>query len=367
LHIDSFSSTQYRNLSHNPVTFSPRVNLFVGQNGHGKTNILEALYYFKFGRSFRTSRDSDLIRHGEPFCRIEVQTETGQGDRDKLESSIERQGSKRIKVNGKEIGKYSRRVGRYPCVMFGPHDLALISGFPAERRKFIDMVGSMTDQGYLEELRNYRRVLTQRNAALKARRSAEAQGVWTEELIERGCAVTERRVALVSAIRDELKPHVEGMQVPYAIDIEYESELTKGRPEEVHCGEQFAARLAAVEMEENRRGVTMVGPHRDDVRLVADGRDLRRYGSQGQRRLLAILLRLAELSYIERRLSEPCVLLLDDLFSELDQGVSDKLKNLLTDKRQIFVTSPVPVLWESKEKARAFHIAEGRITASEAG
>jgi DNA replication and repair protein RecF len=365
LRIDRFSSTQFRNLNHDPVVFSPRANLFVGPNGHGKTNVLEALHFFKFGRSFRTPRHTELIHHGQPFCRIEVRTETTTGDAEKLEASIEERGTKRIKLDGKDIPRYSELVGRYPSVMFGPQDLVLVSGFPAERRGFVDMVGSMTDPVYLDELRGYRRVLKQRNAALKEKRAEEAQGVWTEELIVRGAAVTARRTAVVDALRNSLRPHIEAMRVPYSVDVVYESELAKDRPEEVSCEEQFAASLAAVEFEEIRRGITLVGPHRDDVKLLADGYDLRRYGSQGQRRLLAILLRLAELSYLEERLREPCVLLLDDLFSELDETVIKRLKALVADNRQVFVTSPAPVEWGAKDKGKLFHISSGSVTAGD--
>jgi len=363
LRIDRFASTKFRNLEHEPVSFSPRVNLFVGPNGHGKTNILEALQFFQFGRSFRAPRDNDLIRFDEPFCRVEVGAEMMDGSRDELAVSIERTGGKRIKLSGKDVGRYTDLIGRYPCVLFGPHDLAVVSGFPAERRRFIDSVGSMTDRVYLDGLRAYRRVLKQRNAALKSGRAREALGVWTEELIKQGCAVTERRLGVLDALVQALQPHIDSMNVAFVVDIQYESELAVDRPEEVSLEEQFAARLSAVEQDEVRRRVTLVGPHRDDIRLLADGRDLRRFGSQGQRRLMAILLRLAELSYTEARLKEPSVLLLDDLFSELDDTVAGNLKRVLATERQIFVTSPVPVGWEGSQSAQTFQLSDGRISA----
>jgi DNA replication and repair protein RecF len=361
LRIERFSSTQFRNLDHDPVVFSPRNNLFVGSNGQGKTNILEALQFFQFGRSFRTSRDYELIQFDAPFCRMEVRTADDDGDT--FSASIERSGRKRIKVAGQDVVRYSEMVGRYPCVLFGPQDLALVSGYPVERRKFLDAVGSMTDAGYLRRLRDYRRVLKQRNAAFKVRNTREALNVWTEELIRTGCAVTRQRVAVLDALRTVLRPHVDGMGLPFEVELRYESELVDNQPEEVGLEEQFAASLAAAEFEETRRGLTLVGPHRDDVKLLADGRDLRRYGSQGQRRLVAVMLRLAELSYLEGQLREPSVLLLDDLFSELDENTADRLKPLLAGDRQVFVTSPVPLAWEAAGPARAFEVTGGRIVA----
>lgn len=361
MRIRRFTTTHFRNLQHEPIEFSPHVNLLIGGNGHGKTNALEAIYLFKFGRSYRTTRDSEMIRFGEAFCRVEVESEDASGDRHTFAASVERNGTKKVKLDGEEVPKYSELVGRYPIVVFGPDDLEIVSGYPAERRRFLDMVGSMTDRLYLEDLRAYRRVLSQRNAALKARRSEEAHGVWTEELIRCGCELASRREALVRAISAELEEHARTLEVPNTVVAGYESELIQGRPEEVTCEEQFAARLAAVEHEEVRRRTTLVGPHRDDVGLSFAGRDLRRYGSQGQCRLVAILLRLAELTYLERKLGESCVLLLDDLFSELDADISGKLKRYLDGQRQIFVTSPVDVQWHGDAETATWKICDGAI------
>jgi DNA replication and repair protein RecF len=359
LRIRRFSSTHFRNLQHDPVDFSPGVNLLIGENGQGKTNVLEAIYFFKFGRSFRTSRDTEVIRFDEAFCRAEVMTEYASGDTQKFAVSIERTGTKRVKIDDDEAAKYSDLVGRYPIVVFGPDDLEIVSGYPAERRRFLDMVGSMTDPSYLDNLRAYRRVLNQRNAAYKARRPDEAQGAWTEELIRRGSALVAQRETLVASLRDELAPHIAALDVSYPVALDYESELTDNRPENVTCEEQFAARLAAVEAEEVRRRTTLVGPHRDDVRLSINERDLRKYGSQGQRRLVAILLKLGELTYLEKHLGEPCVLLLDDLFSELDSEITAKLKEHLDGTRQIFVTSPIDISWENEAAAGVWNVNEG--------
>jgi DNA replication and repair protein RecF len=358
LRIQRFTSAHFRNLEHDTLAFAPGVNLLIGENGQGKTNILEAIYFFKFGRSFRTGRDAEVIRFDEPFCRVEVSADYATGDSQKFAVSIERTGTKRIKVDDSELSRYSELVGRYPIVVFGPDDLEIVSGYPAERRRFLDMVGSMTNPVYLDNLKAYRRVLHQRNAAYKARRPEEAQGVWTEELIRRGCALVAQREALVDSLREELKPHTAALAVAYPVAINYESELTANRPPTVTCEEQFAARLAAVEVEEARRRTTLVGPHRDDLGLSIDGRDLRKYGSQGQRRLVAVLLKLAELSYLEKNLAERCVLLLDDLFSELDSEITAKLKRHLDGGRQIFVTSPIETKWVD---GTVWYVSDGKI------
>jgi len=339
------------------------VNLFVGDNGHGKTNILETLQFFKFGRSFRTPRDSDLIRFEESFCRIEVTVEYSNRSTETFAASVKRDGTKKLKVNEQDIPKQSALVGQYPCVLFGPQDLSLVSGGPAERRRFLDMTGSMTDRVYLDGLRSYRRVLTQRNAMLKQGAAVKAREVWDEELVRTGCVLVERRGDLVADIARHVAEHVQTLNAVYPVEIGYESDLEGPFPNGVTRDEHFAVQLAAVRDEEQRRRTTLVGPHRDDVQLVLAGRDLRRFGSQGQKRLLAVLLRLAEMSYLEAKLGERCVLLLDDLFSELDEAVSTKLQTMLDGERQLFVTSPVMMTWRGGESNQVFRVANGAITA----
>jgi DNA replication and repair protein RecF len=334
----------------------------VGDNGQGKTNVLEALHMFKFGRSFRTKRDTDLVNFAEQYCRVEVIVEYSNGDAEKLSASIERDGTKRVKKDDEEVTKLSDLIGHYPCVLFGPQDLALASGFPAERRRFLDMTGSMTDREYLSELRSYRRVLSQRNALLKTGASRPGRVVWDEELVRRGCALVEKRVDLIREISIHIETHIRSLNVAFPLTVVYESDLTNGLPEGIDREEHFAVRLADIEPEETRRRTTLVGPHRDDVKFMLDGRDLRRFGSQGQRRFLAILLRLAELSYMEEKLGEPCTLILDDLFSELDEEVGEKLKEMLDSEHQLFVTSPTMMSWGHSGAAQVFRVCGGEIS-----
>jgi DNA replication and repair protein RecF len=360
LRIERLSTAHFRNLHGGTISFSPGVNLFIGGNGEGKTNVLEALSVFKIGRSFRTSRDADLIAFPEAFCRAEVavQKKTGPGS---FALSIERSGEKRIKVDDKELDKLSDLIGLYPCVLFGPQDLEIVSGPPEERRRFLDVTGSMTDPVYLDELRRYRRVLGQRNALLKTRSPVSERAVWDTELVRRGCAVIEKRLELIGTLSRDLDRHMGELGVSSRIDLVYESDVSGELPEGVSREDLFAAELADVEDEEARRRTTLIGPHRDDMRILLDGRDLRRFGSQGQRRLLAVVLRLTELSYTEEKLGEPCVMLLDDLFSELDPEVSAKLRALLENDHQIFVTSPIGLEWGPGTSAAVFHVEKGKV------
>jgi DNA replication and repair protein RecF len=358
-------------LNHAEITFSPGVNLFVGENGQGKTNILEAVCFFKFGRSFRTHRETEMIRFDEAFCRVSAACIFEDDQLQKFAASIERNNQKKITISGEEIGKLSDLVGQYPAVLFGPRDLRLISGQPSERRRFIDMVGCMTDGAYIRLLKDYRRILSQRNAALRARASKNELDAWNNELIDRGCQLIEKRVGMTTIIENYLHEHANILEVPFGVSLEYEGAIVResariagngGEVGGVELREVFEAKLTALRGEEIRRGTTLAGPHRDDVLIKIEGKDVRKYGSQGQRRLLAILLKLSELTHLETELREPCILLLDDVFSEFDPRITVKLQRLLDGGRQVFVTSPVELDWSASRQVRIFSVNQGDVT-----
>ena len=345
----------------------------IGENGQGKTNLLEAIHFFEFGRSFRTHRDTELIQFGADFARAEVHCEFKNGDKETFAASIQPDGTKTIKINGTEVERLSDLVGRYPSVLFGPHDLAVVSGPPAERRRFVDMIGSMTDPAYIRVAKEYRRVLQQRNAALKARSSDYEMNIWNEQIIRAGADFLLKRRDLVAAIETVLVEHGRELGAPYRFAVSYESALLREADAMAAGAEDgdaapsvadvYAVKLGALEQEERRRCTTRAGPHRDDVRLDLDEHDLRKYGSQGQRRLFAVLLKLAELTHVERELREPCILLLDDVFSEFDHDIMHKLQGLLDGERQVFVTSPVEVPWAESTNARTLRVHDGEVTA----
>jgi DNA replication and repair protein RecF len=360
--IETLSSTYFRNLAFDCISFSPGVNLFIGDNGQGKTNILEAVYLFKFGRSFRARRDSEMIRFGESFCRVEVTSKSERGEEDEYVLVMERGGGKQVKLSGKPVARYSELVGSYPCVLFGPQDIELINGSPVERRRFIDMAGSMTDRVHLDVLRDYRRILQQRNAALKRGKGAKEWKIWDEELIKKGCALSEKRGGVVDEIEKHVKRYDRTLKEPFKFRLRYRIDHLDTSAAVQNAEEAFSMKLAAVENEEMRRGVTMVGPHRDDVVMLLENKELKRYGSQGQKRLLSVILKLAEMSYLEKQLNERCILLLDDVFSEFDPSITFELKKILGDDRQVFVTSPVPLDWKETRSSEIFYVINGRVS-----
>lgn len=364
MRVDRFEATHFRNLSDGSIEFGPGLNLVVGSNGQGKTNLLEAVYFFRFGRSFRAQVETELILFGESFCRAEVACTFADGRGEEFAFAIERRdgrAAKTIKVNGEALSRRADLAGRFPVVLFGPHDLRVVSGEPEHRRRFFDMIGSMTDPGYLRTAAEYRRVVEQRNAALKGRAPRDEMAAWNEQLVATGAQLVLHRRKLVASIEREMAAQARDIESPFDFTMRYDSSLYDTEiSDDMALSRAFHEKLAAVAHEEARRGVTLVGPHRDDVELVMDGHDLRRFGSQGQRRLFAVLLKLAEMSYLEAELREPCVLLLDDVFSEFDDSIMAKLQRLLDGERQVFVTSPVPIA--SARGGRVLRVESGRVT-----
>jgi DNA replication and repair protein RecF len=365
--VDRFESANFRNLVAGPVEFGPALNVLVGENGQGKTNLLEAIYYFRFGRSFRAQSDAELIQFGQPFCRFEVAATFGDGASERFACGIERRGAgdqvtRSIKISGRPLTRRSDLAGRFPAILFGPHDLRIVSGEPENRRRFLDMVGTTTDPDYLRAASDYRRTLEQRNAALKARADRAEMAAWNERLAGPGAELTVRRIRLTARLDQLLAHEARSIGRPFEFSMQYETPLAE--PDEVaeeKIREAFQSRLEGLAAEESRRGVTLAGPHRDDLGLGLNGNDLRKFGSQGQRRLFALLLKLAELAHVEEQGGEVCVLLLDDVFSEFDSTMMSRLDRVLDGKRQVFVTTPVELPARDSERTRTLRVEAGRM------
>lgn len=363
MRVDQVQTANFRNLAGATVELGSALNVLVGENGQGKTNFLEAIYYFRFGRSFRAQSDAELIRFDAPFCRVEVTSTFSDGRAETFACGIERRGNsvhRSIKVAGQLLPRRSDLAGRFPVVLFGPGDLRTVSGEPEHRRRFFDMVGTTTDPRYLRAANEYRRALEQRNAALKARASRDELEAWNERIAEPGAELTLRRRELALQLEALMAREAQALESPFQFSMQYESSLEPAE-EMTSDGlrQHFIERLRSLAGEEIRRGVTLAGPHRDDIQFSLAGNDLRRYGSQGQRRLFAVLLKLAELSHIEAELREPCVLLLDDVFSEFDAAIMGRLQHLFEGERQVFVTTPVALPQRESQRTRVLRVHDG--------
>jgi DNA replication and repair protein RecF len=321
----------FRNLAALDVDLPPRGSVVIGDNGQGKTNFLEAIYYLVLFRSLRGVKDRELVRFGEAgffvagtgACRVTAGYEVA-GRR------------KKVTVDGQLATRLGDAVGRVLAVTFSPADRALVAGGPAERRRYLDILLSLSDRAYFEALTAQRAALRQRNAALRRGQPTTAWAFDTP-LARAAAVVTARRLAWVTAHADRFRTLTDALGEHDRAAMEYHVRRGGGgTPEEALAG------LAAARDRDARRGMTTVGPHRDELRLTLDGHDARQVGSAGQQRTAALALRLLEAESLTRAHGTTPVALFDDAFAELDMRRQGRLLGLLADTLpgQAIVTAP---------------------------
>lgn len=342
----------FRNFPALDLTLPDGGAMIVGPNGSGKSNLLEALYYLEIFRSFRGARDRELVTFGQDVFRIEASVESSGREMQLAAAWQKSTRKKKVEVDRREPERLSDAVGRFGAVVFSLDDSELVWGSPSRRRRFLDILLSVVEPGYIGALQRYRAVVAQRNEALRQGRREEARA-WAEGLIGPGAQLMETRRAWVAASGGDFGRYHATIAGGAPADLVYVAALGRGDVGDDAAPWEDRIRRALGESEESdvRRGVTQVGPHRDDlaIRAVVDGgqerRDLRSYGSGGQRRTAAIALRLVEADTLADRLGCEPVYLLDDVFAELDEGRATRVLELLETGRsgQVLLTVPKPV------------------------
>jgi DNA replication and repair protein RecF len=333
IRLDSIAIRDFRNLERIDLELPPEGAVVVGDNGHGKSNLLEAIYYLQIMRSIRDARDQDLTRFDTTGFHIAAHAHTPAG-RD-LSVGFDRN-TKRKKVlhDGTEIRRLASALGALPSVMFSPRDLELVSGSPTERRRYLDLVLALTDRKYLQALQKYRANLARRNAALRnaARRGSadneQQVAVWEPALAEHGSVLIEARAKWVRDSAAEFSTLVHRMGEKGDARIRYVSPFADSEARHDVLLAAFEEKRAL----DLRRGMTHVGPHRDDLELTLGGRDLRLFGSAGQQRSAAIALRLLEAATLRDHAGAEPMLLLDDPFAELDIRRAGKILVMLEER-----------------------------------
>ena len=335
--LDALSLRDFRNLARLDLDFPGAGAVIVGENGQGKSNLLEAIYYLHLLRSVRGARDVDVVRFGAPGFHISARTSGGAYH--ELSAGFERNGRrKRVKLDGGEPPRLSDALGALPCVLFSPGDVDLVAGAPSSRRRYLDILLALSSRPYLAALQRYRGALAQRNAALResmratAARAEQRVAVWEAPLAEHGAVMWRERVRWSEQAAGrfaELCAAI-GEQAPVA--MRYATSLEPAAIEVQQISEALARALEHKRGIDMRRGITHAGPHRDDLTLTLDGRELRAFGSAGQQRTAAIALRLLEAETLRERLGAAPLFLLDDPFAELDARRSARILELLADQ-----------------------------------
>jgi DNA replication and repair protein RecF len=321
------SARDFRNFEKLDIDFPESGLAIIGENGQGKTNLLEAIYYMQVLRSVRGARDQDLVRFGAKGFHISASSSSDSSS--EIGIGFETRGKKKkVTLDGAVASRLSEAFGSLPSVMFSPRDIQLIAGGPGERRRFLDLVLALSSRKYLSALQHYRAALSRRNAALReaARTGDEGSAaVWEPSLAEYGATLVCSRVEWIRQRAEQFARLAEAIGESGYSMISYSSSVAK----DADVKGALEAALARHRKHDIRRGMTHAGPHRDDLSLLLDHRDLRLFGSAGQQRTAAIALRMLEGDTIRESRGIAPVLLLDDPFAELDVKRSGKILELL--------------------------------------
>ena len=349
MYLSDLQIRHFRNLAAQELRLPAQGVAIVGENAQGKTNLLEAIYYLETFRSFRGSPDQHLVAFGQDLFRVRGLLEDPDGkSRVEVAAAFQLRGKKKkVAVDGAEPERLADGLGRLAAVVFSPADVGLVSDGPGTRRRFLDIVLSLNSPGYLQSLQQFRQILSQRNAALKNGRSGGMVEVWNEGLVRQGARVMEERLKWVEewsgAFSGYFKRVSGSQEGRMGYDPGFRLEGAQGREE---IASAFRVALGESREREHRLGNTVVGPQRDDLNLVVEEqgeeRDLRRFGSGGQQRTGALALRLVEAATIRSARRQEPIILMDDVFAELDPGRSERVLALMEEEEtgQVLLTVP---------------------------
>jgi DNA replication and repair protein RecF len=340
----------FRNLGSQELELPSEGVALIGDNAQGKSNFLEAIYYLETFRSFRGARDEQLVAFDEGVFRVAGTMESSEVDTtsEVVAAAFEKRGKrKKVSLDGAEPDRIGDALGHLAAVVFSPADVELVSGGPAERRRFLDIMLSLNEPEYLAALQDYKKILARRNAALKDGQSGAVVGAWNPGLISAGAEVMRARRDWIELRGEAFSNYYQRVSAKKAARMTYKPSvaLNEARSSE-EIADVFREALLDSADREVRMGTTVVGPHRDDVRLrledADDELDLRAYGSGGQRRTAALALRLVEAQTIRETRDQRPLILLDDVFAELDEGRSERVLELMDNEEtgQVVMTAP---------------------------
>ena len=364
MYLKNLALTNFKNYELNELEFSPKINCFVGNNGVGKTNILDAIHYLSLTKSFFNSIDSISIRHGEDYFIIQGIFVSG-NEEDQIYCAFQKQKQKLLKRNGKEYQKLSDHVGRYPVVMISPADNALITEGSEDRRKFMNKIISQYSAEYLDSVLKYSKALQQRNRLLKDIASSgkvdnDILSIWDAQLVRYGNYVYSEREILVNEIIPVFQEYYSLISSgKESVRLKYKSHLSEG---------SFTEALLSSITKDRYLEYTTVGIHKDDLLLEMDDFPVKSLGSQGQQKSYLVALKLAKFDYIKRKAGFSPILLLDDIFDKFDAERVEQIIRLVGNQRfgQIFITDThqsrlQDILSSHKTDYKLFRIADNGI------
>lgn len=349
--------SDFRNYEEIHIDFSPNANIFFGNNAQGKTNILEAVFMTGTSRSYKGSHDSDIISFGKEYGIIRALF-TKNDIEYKIGIQIRRDKRKAISINGSPVKKAADLLGIVNVVLFSPEDLSIIKSGPEKRRRFIDITLCQIDKEYLFALSSYNRIINQRNKLLKSYdKRLDISGtldIWDEQLVNYGNIIIEKRNSFISDINDiiydihcNLSGNKDRLYLNYRKNV---------------CENVYLEKIKDSRNKDIKYKNTSIGPHRDDISFSIDDIDVKKYGSQGQQRTVALALKLSEIEIMKRSTEDTPILLLDDVLSELDMSRQGFLLENLGDTQTLITCTGLDEFVNNRfEINRCFKVSNGKI------
>lgn len=358
MYVKNISLLNYRNYKSLNIQLIKNVNVFVGDNAQGKTNILEAVYYSAFGKSHRTSKDKELISWNKENAYISLLVGKSRLDK-KIDINILRDGKKAIKVNNIKVGKIGELFGTFNVVMFSPEDLKVIKESPTIRRRMLDMELSQINSKYYFNLVQYNKILNERNILLKNKMfNQDILEVYDLQLIEYADYIVLKRLEYInkinlygSEIHDEITSGKERIEFKYNCTVNIDN-----------FKHNYLQKLKSNILKDRERGLTSVGPHRDDFSVFINSIDTKAFGSQGQQRTSILTMKFSSLKIIKEITGEYPVLLLDDVLSELDSSRKRYILGSIGDIQTVITCTGVEDLKDYlDDKVKIFNVSNGQI------
>jgi DNA replication and repair protein RecF len=342
MYLNQLEIQKFRNLKPIRVTFSPLVNFIFGDNAQGKTNLVEAIYILCLAKSFRTREDAEIVPFSDQEYFIEGEFHADDAIRRRIAVMYDAAQGKQISIDEKRLHRFSNLIGEFPVICLSAGDHEITSGAPVQRRRFFNILLSQSSRRYLDDLKQYEKIVRQRNTILttmmSGKHGSDAQlEIWNQQLISFGARLITARREMVDELNTFLAEYYQILtRNRWSLRIDYHPNVAASADDVME--EKFEQQLRKWAPKEKSHGVTLVGPHRDEFKFLVSDRELRLFGSRGEHKSALVSLKAAEAAVLQKRTEIRPIILLDDLYAELDSSRCANVLALFEKNRQIFIT-----------------------------
>lgn len=352
----SISYVNFRNLKNATINIGYPEVFLVGKNGQGKTNFLEALYISAYGASFKNSTENQIIKEGEENYSIRSLYK----ESDEMSCNLFLQFNRGKKEIQKDMKKVDRRelINTIPCILFYTSDIEFVNGSQTRKRFFFDQCLSMYDKSYLSLFHTYSKVLMAKNIVLKAKNDIELLETYNLQFSVLALSIVKKRMNLIEEFNSEFSTYYKNISGIDGVSIQYQSTIA------VHSEDELLERLKVKKEQELRFGMSLIGPHRDKISFVKDGLPFDKQASNGQKRLMSLVLRVLQANFYIQKLHKNPIILIDDVMLELDSETRNKFMSLLPEYKQLFCTFLKGESFENykREKTKIFSVEDGALS-----